>query len=89
MYTIPSTSTDDVAITTDDISIVDDDTKYCYCQGGEHGEMVGCDNTDCSYQWFHLDCLHLSVPPKGKLWYCPDCSKLDKFSKKKKVKSKR
>ena len=56
--------------------------KYCYCQGGEYGEMVACDNTKCSYQWFHLDCLKLKNPPKGKTWYCPDCRKLDKFTRK-------
>lgn len=57
-------------------------TKYCYCQEGEHGNMVGCDNSDCPYQWFHLDCLNLKNPPKGKIWYCPDCRKLDKFKRK-------
>lgn len=33
----------------------------CYCRGGEHGQMVGCDNDDCPYQWFHLDCLKLKA----------------------------
>ena len=65
---------------------VPDDSKYCYCQEGEHGKMVGCDNSDCRYQWFHLDCLNLTKPPKGKIWYCPDCRKLDKFMKKSKGK---
>jgi hypothetical protein len=82
--TVPSTST---SRPTNDISVVPDDpSKYCYCQEGEHGEMVGCDNTDCPYQWFHLDCLNLTKPPKGKIWYCPDCRKLDKFMRKSKCK---
>ena len=60
---------------------VPDDAKHCYCQEGEHGKMVGCDNSDCRYQWFQLDCLNLTKPPKGKIWYCPDCRKLDKRSR--------
>ena len=47
----------------------------CYCRGGEHGQMVGCDNDDCPYQWFHLDCLKLTAFPKSKTWYCPQCQK--------------
>ena len=37
--------------------------------------MVGCDNDDCPYQWFHLDCLKLKAFPKSKTWYCPECQK--------------
>ena len=47
----------------------------CYCRGGEHGQMVGCDNDDCPYQWFHLGCLKLKAFPKSKTWYCPECQK--------------
>ena len=71
---------------TNQVSVVLEDHKYCYCQEGEHGEMVGCDNDDCSFQRFHLSCLHLTRPPKGKIWYCPDCRKLDKFMRKSKCK---
>jgi len=38
----------------------------CYCRGGEHGQMVGCDNDNCPYQWFHLDCLKLKAFPKSR-----------------------
>lgn len=58
--------------------------KYCYCQGDEYGEMVGCDNDDCPYKWFHLECLHLKSLPKSKEWYCPDCRKVEKYKKKRK-----
>ena len=67
---------------TDDIPVDPGTPKYCYCQGGEYGEMVACDNSECSYQWLHLDCLKLKNPPKGKIWYCPDCRKLEKFARK-------
>ena len=71
--TPPSTCTD---------AVHTDTPKYCYCQGGEYGEMVACGNNECYYQWFLLDCLKLKNPPKGKTWYCPDCRKLDKFTRK-------
>ena len=58
--------------------------KYCYCQGDEYGDMVGCDNDECVYKWFHLECLRLKSPPKSKEWYCPDCRKLDKYKKRRK-----
>ena len=78
----PSTSR-----STSQTHVVLDEAKYCYCQEGEYGEMVGCDNNDCHYQWFHLSCLNLTKPPKGKIWYCPDCRKLDKFKGKSKCKN--
>ena len=57
--------------------------KYCYCQEGEHGKMVGCDNPGCPYQWFHLECLRLKSVPRSKSWYFPDCRKHEKFKKNK------
>ena len=56
---------------------------YCYCQGPEEGQMVGCDNTQCKYQWFHLACLGLKSEPKSKHWYCPDCRQLPEFQNRK------
>lgn len=63
---------------------------YCFCQQGETDMMVACDNQNCPYQWFHLSCLKLtkSKLPKGK-WFCPDCSRLPEFSKKRCGKRKR
>jgi hypothetical protein len=79
----PDTSTVTLTHTqSDDVAVDSGTPKYCYCQGGEYGEMVACDNSECSYQWFHLDCLKLNNPPKGKIWYCPDCRKLSKFARK-------
>lgn len=45
---------------------------YCFCQRVSFGAMVGCDNNDCKYEWFHYECVGLKEPPKGK-WYCSDC----------------
>ena len=46
---------------------------YCFCQKGEMGKMIACDNPKCPYQWFHFKCISLSVAPKGK-WFCPECN---------------
>ena len=54
-------------------------TKYCFCQQ-EYGEMVGCDNSTCLYQWFQLECLKLTALPKSSKWYCPECRKLNNKS---------
>uniref|UniRef100_A0A1B6CBV2 Chromatin modification-related protein YNG2 n=1 Tax=Clastoptera arizonana TaxID=38151 RepID=A0A1B6CBV2_9HEMI len=52
------------------------DNLYCYCQCpyDEVSEMIACDGTDCTIEWFHFECVGIMVPPKGK-WYCPDCRK--------------
>ena len=56
---------------------------YCYCQGPEYGDMIGCDNPKCLYEWFHLTCLKMVTQPKSKLWFCQDCQKLPEFRRKK------
>ena len=56
--------------------------KYCYCHEDKEGEMIGCNNPQCHYEWFHFSCLKLSSKPKSTLWYCPDCTKLPQFRRK-------
>jgi len=43
---------------------------YCFCRRGSFGFMIGCDDDDCAYEWFHLECVGLtpSTRPRGK-WY--------------------
>ena len=53
----------------------DDTTLYCFCQRVSFGDMVGCDNDNCKYQWFHWSCVGLKTEPSGE-WLCPDCRKL-------------
>ncbi|KAF2859416.1 hypothetical protein K470DRAFT_258901 [Piedraia hortae CBS 480.64] len=55
----------------------DDQQPYCYCQKVSYGDMVGCDNQNCQYQWFHWECVGLKSEPKGS-WLCPTCRKLPK-----------
>lgn len=54
--------------------------KFCYCQQVEHVDMVGCDNSKCQYQWFHLPCLGLTDFPHTSKWYCPDCRKSQHYN---------
>ena len=66
-----------------DVDTGEDITKlWCYCNMPSFGDMVMCDNKNCTIQWFHFECLSIRNPPKGK-WYCPSCCKLPKFSRKK------
>ncbi|KAJ3937418.1 MAG: hypothetical protein NXY57DRAFT_956396 [Lentinula lateritia] len=51
-----------------------DNRLYCYCNKPSDGEMVACDNEDCTNQWFHLTCTGLSqLPDESETWYCDDC----------------
>lgn len=63
-----------------------DNNLYCFCQRVSFGEMIGCDNDDCKYEWFHWSCVGITSPPKDdEVWYCPDCApKMEKRKKKKK-----
>ena len=42
---------------------------YCICRNVEEGLMIGCDNNDCPYKWFHVGCVGLDCIPRGE-WYC-------------------
>jgi hypothetical protein len=44
---------------------------YCWCEGGESGKMVACDNPQCTIEWFHFECVGLTRKPRGK-WFCSE-----------------
>ena len=46
-------------------------TTYCWCRGGESGQMVACDNPQCTIEWFHFECVGLTRKPRGK-WFCSE-----------------
>ncbi|KAG8623839.1 hypothetical protein KVT40_008815 [Elsinoe batatas] len=51
-----------------------DEPKYCYCGRGSYGTMIGCEGSNCKYEWFHLECTGLKeVPDDDVKWYCDDC----------------
>ncbi|WPH01273.1 Hypothetical protein R9X50_00411100 [Acrodontium crateriforme] len=61
----------------DDEDDENDDQLYCYCQKVSFGDMVGCDNDNCDFQWFHWGCVGLkSEPDPSGEWLCPTCRKL-------------
>ena len=47
-----------------DDSHTDKEKRFCYCQGPDEGD-VGCDNPDCTYEWFHLNCLGFDSAPSN------------------------
>ncbi len=49
-----------------------DNPRYCHCRRVALGEMIGCDNDDCKFEWFHLPCVQLRRSIEG-TWYCPSC----------------
>jgi inhibitor of growth protein 3 len=60
----------------------EDDRRYCFCNERSYGEMVACENEQCQYEWFHLQCLGLKKSPDDEeLWWCPVCRELEKCKK--------
>ncbi|GFS04360.1 inhibitor of growth protein [Elysia marginata] len=55
-----------------DMPVDPNEPTYCLCNQVSYGEMIGCDNPDCSIEWFHFACVQLKTKPKGK-WFCPRC----------------
>ena len=55
------------------IPLVNETEKvYCYCGKGEYGDMIACDNPDCTLEWFHYECVGIARSPKGE-WFCDNC----------------
>ncbi|KAI1790723.1 hypothetical protein LXA43DRAFT_890391 [Ganoderma leucocontextum] len=66
------------------LEIVDpNEPRYCFCNQVSYGDMIGCDNPTCPREWFHMGCIGLVRPPKGK-WYCRECAEFLKKPKGKK-----
>lgn len=59
----------------DDGNVIDpEEPRYCLCNGVSFGTMIQCDNDNCKYEWFHLECVGLSeIPARTTKWYCPEC----------------
>jgi len=47
---------------------------WCYCNRVSFGEMIGCDDPECKYEWFHLECVGLKAVPEDDEWYCQECA---------------
>ena len=46
---------------------------FCVCKTDLGGKMIGCDNSDCNYKWFHLQCLKMKRVPRKSPWFCKFC----------------
>ena len=45
-----STQQTSVCVSEAGTSIMPSQSRYCYCQEGEQGDMIGCDNERCPYK---------------------------------------
>ena len=78
--TTPGPSGSGVGSAGDNTSATQEHQTFCYCHGPEEGDMVACDNSKCTIEWFHITCLQMERLPKGKAkWYCLDCRLLPQF----------
>ncbi|EGZ14125.1 hypothetical protein PHYSODRAFT_511954 [Phytophthora sojae] len=69
---VPVAAAGPVLLASEDLPIDPNEPIYCSCRRVSFGQMVGCDNDDCKYEWFHFGCVGLTDQPQGK-WYCQDC----------------
>ncbi|EEY62406.1 uncharacterized protein PITG_14846 [Phytophthora infestans T30-4] len=68
-----ATSVHQVSHTVPNVNVrIKEQHKCRHCRRVSVGQMVGCDNDDCKYEWFHFGCVGLADQPAGK-WYCQDC----------------
>ena len=65
-----------------------DNQLYCFCQKESYGDMVGCDNDDCKYQWFHFGCVNITSQSAGE-WFCSDACREMKHANSTKTKKKK
>jgi hypothetical protein len=69
----------------EDMDMDDENTLYCYCAMPALDTMLVCGNKKCTLKKFHMECLRVRCPPKGKAkWYCPHCRRLPQFNRSKK-----
>ena len=61
-----------------------DQKLWCTCQKESSGDMVACDNLECSVEWFHFDCVGLTRAPRGH-WYCNQCRAFAPVASKRKL----
>eukprot|EP01017_Pseudomicrothorax_dubius_P046920 TRINITY_DN833_c0_g1_i5.p1 TRINITY_DN833_c0_g1~~TRINITY_DN833_c0_g1_i5.p1 ORF type:complete len:227 (+),score=36.14 TRINITY_DN833_c0_g1_i5:159-839(+) len=50
--------------------------RYCTCKQPSYGDMIRCDNTFCTIEWFHTTCVGLPRDSIPESWFCNDCTAL-------------
>ncbi|XP_011409178.1 PREDICTED: uncharacterized protein LOC105316073, partial [Amphimedon queenslandica] len=73
-YLLPEILTHRLLVSSEEPCSASINDVYCLCRKEEYGEMIACDNSSCTVEWFHMDCVKLNKAPKGK-WFCPTCRK--------------
>ena len=78
---VPIISNDQDKDAPTDMELENDENRlWCFCEMPSTDELVNCTNKTCPIKKFHMSCLRIRCPPKGK-WLCPNCRKLPKFKK--------
>ena len=55
-------------------AIVDpNEPLYCSCKRISFGNMIACENPDCTIEWFHFTCVGILSENPPEDWYCPTC----------------
>ncbi|XP_031621972.1 chromatin modification-related protein YNG2-like [Contarinia nasturtii] len=51
----------------------DPNKKWCVCRKpDDYTPMIQCDGPLCQIEWFHMNCIKMSIAPIGS-WFCPNC----------------
>ena len=62
------------------------ESPYCLCgKIKDDTPMIGCDAPGCPLEWYHFECVGVTIPPEGD-WICPECTYRE-AKKKKKIKT--
>ena len=59
-----------------------EDGGICFCRAQPDKNIITCSNSECPYKDFHISCLGLDSVTLPKTWYCPHCSRLPQFKRK-------
>ena len=46
----------------------EDDGSCCYCQEGQGGKKIACENPSCTIKWFHKKCLRITQDPRANIF---------------------
>lgn len=46
--------------------------RWCICKKKIQSSMIGCDNSNCPFEWMHYCCMGIEAAPTGK-FFCFQC----------------
>ena len=59
-----------------------EDGGICFCRAQPDKSIITYSNSECPHKDFHISCLGLESVTLPKKWYCPHCSRLPQFKRK-------